>query len=114
MFCTTVSEAQGDADGNIVSVTAATRSEDGSTLHEQRLQCDLLLIAAGFIGCEDYVASAFGLERDGRANISCRANHATANPKVFSAGDARTGQSLVVRAIADGLACADEVDSFLK
>lgn len=114
MFCTTVSEAQGDADGNIVSVTAATRSEDGSTVHEQRLQCDLLLIAAGFIGCEDYVASAFGLERDGRGNISCRANHATANPKVFSAGDARTGQSLVVRAIADGLACADEVDSFLK
>ena len=36
------------------------------------------------------------------------------DPKVFSAGDARTGQSLVVRAIADGLACADEVDSFLK
>ena len=114
LFRTTVSEAQGDAEGNIISVTAVTQSDDGGAPREQRLECDLLLIAAGFIGCEDYVASAFGLERDGRGNISCPESHVTANPKVFSAGDARTGQSLVVRAIADGLACADEVDSFLK
>lgn len=82
---------------------------------EQTLKCDLLLIAAGFIGCQDYTAKAFGV------NLGPRGTVATADPdtyassvsKVFTAGDMHRGQSLVVWAITEGRKCAKEVDQFL-
>ncbi|MGN0275040.1 MAG: glutamate synthase subunit beta [Chordicoccus sp.] len=82
---------------------------------EKVLPCDLLLIAAGFIGCEDYVADAFGVTRTQRGVV------ATADPeqyktnveKVFTAGDMHRGQSLVVWAITEGRKCAKEVDKYL-
>ena len=81
---------------------------------EKELPCDLLLIAAGFVGCESYVAEAFGVQRDGRGNvISSVGKHGTDVPKVYVAGDARRGQSLVVWAISEGRSCAEEVDAFL-
>ena len=85
---------------------------------EQTLPCDLLLIAAGFIGCEPYTADAFGLTRTARGTIAVRDNSAddqyqTANEKVFAAGDMRRGQSLVVWAISEGRACAKAVDEYL-
>ena len=73
-----------------------------------------VLIAAGFIGCESYVAEAFGAGRTARGVLETPAgSYQTANPKLFAAGDARRGQSLVVWAIAEGRACAEEVDRFL-
>lgn len=81
---------------------------------EEILPCELLLIAAGFVGCEDYLAESFGLNKDARGNISVKEGvHATYENGVFAAGDVRRGQSLVVHAIADGRACAKEVDEFL-
>ena len=79
---------------------------------EEELPCDLLLIAAGFIGCESYVADAFGLPRDNRGSLVTKEYH-TPNEKVFAAGDCRRGQSLVVWGITEGRACAKEVDAFL-
>ena len=79
---------------------------------EEELPCDLLLIAAGFIGCESYVADAFGLPRDNRGSLVTKEYH-TPNAKVFAAGDCRRGQSLVVWGITEGRACAKEVDAFL-
>lgn len=71
--------------------------------------CDLLLVAAGFIGCEPVTARAFRAETDARGNLPARAGD-----KLFSAGDAHTGQSLVVRAIADGRRAAREADAYLS
>ena len=79
---------------------------------EKTLPCELLLIAAGFIGCEDSLSKAFSLELTDRNNINTD-EYKTNIDKVFSAGDVRTGQSLVVSSIADGRACAKEVDKFL-
>ncbi len=81
---------------------------------ESEMEADLVLIAAGFLGAEQYVADAFGAELDGRTNVATLGgSHVTAVPKVFTAGDMHKGQSLVVRAIADGRAAAREVDEFL-
>ena len=81
---------------------------------EEELPCQLLLIAAGFLGPEDYAADAFGLTRDGRSNVSTPSgSHATGVEKVFAAGDMRRGQSLVVWGIAEGRAAAREVDEYL-
>lgn len=81
---------------------------------EELLPCELCLIAAGFLGCQSYVAEAFGAERDERTNIKTeRGRFATNVEKVFTAGDMHIGQSLVVRAIREGRDAAAEVDEYL-
>jgi glutamate synthase (NADPH/NADH) small chain len=47
-----------------------------------------------------------GLELDQRGNIKTKGTFHTSNPKVWAAGDARNGASLVVRAIDEGRAAA--------
>ena len=79
---------------------------------EEELPCDLLLIAAGFVGCQSYVAEAFGLPRDNRGNLVTTDYH-TPVDGIFAAGDCRRGQSLVVWGIAEGRACAKAVDRYL-
>ncbi len=81
---------------------------------EKKLKCDLLLIAAGFIGAEKPVPEALGLEMTKRGTVATPEGEYTTNvPGVFSAGDMRRGQSLVVWALAEGTACAAEVDGYL-
>ena len=81
---------------------------------EQVLDAELLLIAAGFVGCEKYVPEAFGVELTARNTVASKeGNHKTNVDKVFVAGDMRRGQSLVVWAIAEGNRCAKQVDQYL-
>ena len=78
------------------------------------VDADLVLIAAGFLGAEDSIAEAFGITLNARSlPETLDDSHQTAVPKVFTAGDMHKGQSLVVRAIADGRAAAKEVDYYL-
>ncbi len=88
---------------------------------EKDLPCDLLLVAAGFVGCEEYTAEAFGTELGPRGTVvtSSKPSFSSDNgykstvEKVFTAGDMHRGQSLVVWAIAEGRECAQEIDAFL-
>ena len=81
---------------------------------EETLPCDLLLIAAGFTGCEAYTPGAFHVECGPRNTVQTSAgSYATGVEKVFTAGDMHRGQSLVVWAIAEGRSCAVEVDRYL-
>ena len=81
---------------------------------EKEVEAELVLIAAGFLGSENYVTSAFGVEVDGRTNVMGEnGSHKTNVKNVFTAGDMHSGQSLVVRAIRDGRDCAREVDESL-
>ncbi len=78
------------------------------------VECDLLLIAAGFLGAEEYVTSSFGVETNPRNNVATEPEkYKTTANKVFTAGDMHRGQSLVVWAISEGRAAAREVDEFL-
>lgn len=74
----------------------------------------LVLLAMGFLGPEQPLLEGLGVERDPRSNI--KADHGkfqTSIPKVFAAGDARRGQSLVVWAFNEGRGAARECDRFL-
>ena len=81
---------------------------------EKTIKCDLLLIAAGFIGAEKPVPESFGLEMTERGVVATpEGRYCTSVEGVFAAGDMRRGQSLVVWALAEGRACAAEVDVYL-
>lgn len=78
---------------------------------EEVIPADLVLIAAGFLGSQKYVAEAFGVELDGRTNVAtAKDSYHTSNGKVFTAGDMHRGQSLVVWAIKEGREAAKELD----
>jgi glutamate synthase (NADPH) small chain len=77
------------------------------------IPCDLVLIAIGFLSGQ---TSTFvnkwnvGLETNGNISTS---NYQTSNPKIFSAGDMRRGQSLIVWAIQEGREAAKSIDNYL-
>lgn len=80
---------------------------------EFELECDLVLLALGFLGPEpDGIVGELGLKLDQRGNIACDSYHSSVTG-VFAAGDARRGQSLVVWAIWEGRECARAVDTYL-
>jgi glutamate synthase (NADPH) small chain len=80
---------------------------------EETHPADLVLLAMGFLGPEQPLLEALGVERDGRSNAAAPA-FATSVPGVFAAGDARRGQSLIVWAIDEGRRCASAVDAWLE
>ena len=78
---------------------------------EEEVKADIVLIAAGFLGSEEYVRNTFKVECNERTNIKTSEGfYKTSEERVFAAGDARRGQSLVVWAIAEGRRAAGEID----
>ena len=120
VFETTVKEVISDKNGKIKKIkTVKVKFADGKLKHvkgsEKELPCDLLLIAAGFIGAEDYLPKAMETPLGARHTVATSEEHPyqTEVEGVFTAGDMRRGQSLVVWAIAEGKACAAAVDEYL-
>jgi len=81
---------------------------------EKTWKADLILLAMGFLGPENYINQEVDIDLDERSNFKADHNiHKTSHPKVFAAGDCRRGQSLVVWAINEGRAAAREIDKEL-
>ncbi len=81
---------------------------------EYIVDCDIVLIAAGFIGAQSNVCEAFNVSQDARNNVvTTQDDYATNQEKVFVCGDMRRGQSLVVWAIQEGKQVAKQVDATL-
>ncbi len=82
---------------------------------EFELDADLVLLAMGFVHpVHDGMINSLALELDPRGNIKADTTvYRSSNPKIFSAGDMRRGQSLVVWAIREGRQCAHAVDHYL-
>ncbi len=81
---------------------------------ERTVPASLVLIAAGFTGSERYVSESFGVETDERNNVRTGpGSFAAGGTGIFTAGDMHSGQSLVVRAIAEGRGAAREADEAL-
>ena len=79
------------------------------------IEADLVLLALGFVHpVSDGLVDELCVELDVQKNIKTEKGHATSTPKVFAAGDAVNGASLVVRAIASGRRAAIEIDRFLR
>ena len=121
IYQTTVKEFVKDESGKLVkailvSLKAEKNPETGRMSmvpvegSEKEVPADLVLIAAGFLGAQAYVADAFGVELNARTEAG---KYATNVEKVFTAGDMHRGQSLVVWAIHEGRDVAKEVDKYL-
>jgi glutamate synthase (NADPH/NADH) small chain len=81
---------------------------------EQTLPAQLVLLAMGFLGPEAAALDQLEIARDPRTNAKAEYGKFMTNVKgVFTAGDMRRGQSLVVWAINEGRAAAREVDRYL-
>jgi glutamate synthase (NADPH/NADH) small chain len=82
---------------------------------EFELDAELVLLAMGFVHpVHEGLLKSLGVELDPRGNVRANtADYQTSLAKVFSAGDMRRGQSLVVWAIREGRMCARSVDNFL-
>ena len=125
VYQTTVKEFVKDETGKVckailINLVPQKDPETGRNLmvavegSEREVPADLVLIAAGFLGTQEYVANAFGVELNARTNVATEAGkYATNVEKVFVAGDMHRGQSLVVWAIHEGREVAKEVDKFL-
>ena len=118
VYETTVKELITKGDKLVGIKTVKVQFKDGKLCEvpgtEEELKCELLLIAAGFVGCEEYTANAFGVKLTERGVVeTLLPDYKTNVSKVFTAGDMHRGQSLVVWAIAEGRECAREIDEYL-
>jgi glutamate synthase (NADPH/NADH) small chain len=117
-------EFVGDENGNLKAVKLVNlewaKAESGKPPRfeevpgsEREVPCELALLAMGFLHPQkEGMIEQLGVDLDERGNV--KANHyQTSVSKVFSAGDMRRGQSLVVWAISEGREAARQVDLFL-
>jgi glutamate synthase (NADPH/NADH) small chain len=124
VYTTTATQFEGDENDQVKAVHTVEvmweRNEKGQFVPthipgtEKVLPAQLVLLAMGFLGPEQPLLDALGLERDPRSNVKADyGNFATSIPGVFAAGDCRRGQSLVVWAINEGRGAARECDLYL-
>lgn len=116
LYQTTVTALKADGKGQLEAVETVELDRDLKPVPgtERTLPCQLLLIAAGFLGAQRYLPEAFGLELTPRSCVKTpEGGYQTGVPGVFAAGDMRRGQSLVVWAIAEGRQAAKEADAWL-
>ena len=79
---------------------------------EKLWPCDLVLLALGFTAHEKDLVEQLNIETDDRRQLVSK-NYQSSIPNIFSAGDMRRGQSLIVWAISEGREAAVQVDKFL-
>jgi glutamate synthase (NADPH/NADH) small chain len=81
---------------------------------EFTIETDLVLLAMGFLGPKkNKLLTELEIELNEKSSIKTDKNKMTNIPKLFVAGDMSQGQSLVVRAMADGKKVAEKVNEFL-
>jgi glutamate synthase (NADPH) small chain len=123
-YTTTATQFEDDGQGQVKAVHTVQvqwqRNDQGQFIPqpvpgtERVLPAQLVLLAMGFLGPEQYLLEDLGLDRDPRSNIRAdQQTCATSIPGVFAAGDCRRGQSLVVWAIREGRDAARECDRYL-
>jgi glutamate synthase (NADPH/NADH) small chain len=124
-YCILSKEFLDDGKGNVVGIRAVhvewAKGDNGRPQmaevpgSEHIVDADLVLLAMGFLGPEQYLVEALGVETDQRSNYA--AEHgafATSVDGLFAAGDCRRGQSLVVWAINEGRGAARAIDIYLE
>jgi glutamate synthase (NADPH/NADH) small chain len=123
LFAVTTTEFVDDGQGALRALRGhevEVRTEDGRLSFEKvpgtefELECELVLLAMGFVGTERRgVVAELGIEMDARGAVAADGNWATNVDGVFVCGDQTRGQSLIVWAIAEGRSAAAAVDHWL-
>jgi len=122
VFSISTKEFIGDVNGNLTGlitsevewVTAPSGRKELKEIPgtEKQWECDMAFLALGFTGPEKTLIDQLDLDTDMRGNIK-GTNYATNVAGVFTAGDMRRGQSLIVWAISEGRQAAHHVDAYL-
>ena len=101
-------------------VDFSTKDERGLPIMKElpgsgfEIEADMVLLAMGFVHPEHKgIVSELGLELDQRGNVKTGPDYMTLQKGVFSAGDMRRGQSLIVWAISEGRRAAHHIDKYL-
>ena len=82
---------------------------------KETLKADLVLLALGFLQpVQEGLLNELGVEFDIRGNVAVDKKSKCSVDKVFAAGDAMMGASLVVKAIASGRKVAEDIHSYLS
>lgn len=112
-----ISDGKGHVCGVRTKLVEWTKNENGRFVmnevegSEKVFECDLVIIAMGFLGPEKNILTELSLKLDARGNCETpKDKYSTNIPKVYAAGDCRRGQSLVVWAIHEGRQAARQVD----
>ena len=115
-------EFVGDKDGNVTglkTIEVEWIKKEGERPQLKEIEgseklwpCDLVLLALGFTGHEKSLVGQLNVLTDDRGQITTK-NYQSNIPNIFSAGDMRRGQSLIVWAISEGREAAFQVDKFL-
>jgi glutamate synthase (NADPH/NADH) small chain len=124
LFAVTTVECLGDEDGNVRALRGEevelAYNEQGHPAFEPipdsgfELQCELVLLAMGFLGTEPTgVVADLGIELNPRGSVVADSSWSTNVEGVFVCGDMTRGQSLIVWAIAEGRSAASAVDRYL-
>ncbi|MCE9610193.1 MAG: glutamate synthase subunit beta [Chthoniobacter sp.] len=124
VYVTTATKFEGDENGHVKAVHTVqvewSKNDKGQFVPknvpgtEKVLPAQLVLLAMGFLGPEQPLLEALGVERDARSNVKAEhEKYTTSLPGVFAAGDCRRGQSLVVWAFNEGRGAARECDRYL-
>jgi len=124
VYLRTATHFEGDENGHVKAVHTVgvnwEKNDKGQFIPkhvpgtEQVLPAELVLLAMGFLGPEQPLLEALGVERDARSNAQAEhGKYKTNLPGVFAAGDCRRGQSLVVWAFNEGRGAARECDRYL-
>ena len=124
VYLTTAKRFVGDDNGHVREIHTVQiqweRNDKGQFIPkevpgtEKVVPTQLVLLAMGFLGPEQPLLDAIGVERDARSNIKAEyGEYQTSLPGVFTAGDCRRGQSLVVWAFNEGRGAAKACDKYL-
>ncbi len=109
-----------DAEGNLTGIRAVRLQWDGPKFTEVEgsefiMPAERVYLAMGFLHPEHNLLDKLGVEKDERGNAKANLKgYSTSVKGIFTAGDMRRGQSLVVWAISEGRECARSVDAYLN
>jgi glutamate synthase (NADPH/NADH) small chain len=123
-YCLMTKKFVGDRNGNVKEVhTVGVEWKKGGNGRflpveipgtEKVWPAQLIILSMGFLGPEDALIDQLNIERDERSNVNAEYGEFTTNKNgIFTAGDMRRGQSLVVWAINEGRGAARECDRYL-
>lgn len=116
IYETTVKEFVKDEKGKLIKIKTVMldRSFNEVKGSEKEIPADIVLIAAGFLGSQEYVYKEFKVSVTERTNIKTdNGSYKTSEENVFTAGDMHRGQSLIVWAIREGRDAARQIDEYL-
>ena len=110
----------GDKNNNIISLQTVNVQFDVEQNKfieipnsEKNWDCDMVILALGFTGPENELPDKLNIELNKRGNISSNSNYQTKKNNIFTAGDCRRGQSLIVWAISEGREASYFIDKYL-